>query len=131
MLSFYQLISKRTNEVNEQNPDRRSEAVGLIKVKQTESTHSYLHDAHDCPAIIRKVLYATNYIGGVEEGLRMSGEEHEQAHHRHGRPVDQSDDGRPHEEIPQEALDRPRHVDHPRTTTYTSCVMRDGGVEEA
>lgn len=76
----------------------------------------------------------------------MSGDEHEQAHQRHCRPMNDSSDGQPYKKIASKALYRPCHVDHPRSTkteeirngrglmavsAAAAAMDGDGGVEEA
>lgn len=98
--------------------------------RTNENKYTYLHDADDGSTIVRKVFQTTDHIGGVEKSLSMSRQKHEEAHQRHRRPRDQTDDGGPNEEIAQEALDRTGSVDHP-WTTETRVTEGDGGIEKA
>ena len=77
---------------------------------------------------MRKVFQATDNIGGVEKGLSMSCKKHEEAHQRHRRLVDQSNDGGPHEKIAKEVLYRTHNVNHAERKGSLAC---DEGVEEA
>ena len=91
----------------------------------------YLHNANNSATIIRKVPNPSDHISSVEEALRVSRHQHEQAHGRHGRPRNQPDNGGPHQEIPQKALNRACQVDQPRPSTAAVISRCDGGVEEA
>lgn len=90
----------------------------------------YLYNANDSATIIGEVAYASDHIRSVKEGHSVGRQQHEQAHGRNGRPGDQSDDGGPHEEKPQEALDRSRQVDHPWPST-AAVIRYCGGVKKA
>ena len=48
----------------------------------------YLHDAHNGPTKLREVLHTRNNVGCVKESHRMTGQQHEQTHHRQLRPFD-------------------------------------------
>ena len=78
-------------------------------------------------------MYGGDDIGGVEERLAVSGQQHEAAHGRHRRPGDGTDDGEPHEEVPGKALDRPRQEDDPGPAGKSEAAAGDGCgcVEEA
>lgn len=80
-------------------------------------------------------MHSGDNIGGVEERLGVSRQQHEEAHQRHRRPMNQSGDGGPHEEVTHKALNSSGQVDHPRSGQLgppkTTASMRDGGVEEA
>ena len=71
-----------------------------------------LHDADDCASAIGEVLDGGYDIGGVEEGLRLRGEEHVDAHERERRGRDPGD-GEPHGEVPGGAEDGSREEDEP------------------
>ncbi|KAG5536737.1 hypothetical protein RHGRI_024235 [Rhododendron griersonianum] len=78
-------------------------------------------------------MHGGDDIRGVEERLRLGRHQHEQAHGRNRRPVYDSDDGEPHEEVAREALDRAADLDHPRPDGEAGSAPADGdgGVEEA
>ncbi|KAI3440639.1 Nodulin-like domain-containing protein [Psidium guajava] len=59
----------------------------------------------------------------------MRGNQHEQAHCRHGRPAQDPGNGCPHQGVAQQVLGRPSEVDHPRPATAAGIV--GVGVEEA
>ena len=46
--------------------------IALQSQKIKPITEMYLHDAHNGPTIIRKVLNTRNYIGCVKERRRMT-----------------------------------------------------------
>jgi len=71
-----------------------------------------LHDADDCASAIGEVLDGGYDIGGVEEGLRLRGEQHVDAHERERRGRDPGD-GEPHGEVPGGAEDGSREEDEP------------------
>ena len=50
----------------------------------------YLHNANNSATIIREVPNPSDHISSVEEALRVSRHQHEQAHGRHGRPSDKA-----------------------------------------
>lgn len=57
-----------------------------------------LHDADDRASAIGEVLDGADYVGGVEEGLRLRGEQHVGAHERERRVRDPGD-GEPHGDV--------------------------------
>lgn len=73
----------------------------------------YLHDSHNRPAIVRKIVHASYHIRRIEKRLRMCSQKHEEAHRRHRRPIDHSRDSGPYEYISEEALNRSGGVNHP------------------
>ena len=83
----------------------------------------YLHDAHNGPTKLREVLHTRNNIGCVKESNRVTGQQHEQTHHRQPRPLDKSNDSSPHKKIPKEALDCSRQVDQPWPTKVPRVII--------
>ena len=69
--------------------------IALQSQKIKPITEMYLHDAHNGPTIIRKVLNTRNYIGCVKERRRMTCQDHVEIHQRHRRPLDQSNNRSP------------------------------------
>lgn len=112
---------------------------GVVDLDQYCSTESQeaLHNPNSGAAIIREIMHSGDDIGGVEEGLGVSSQKHEKAHRRHRRPIDDSGNRQPHEEVAEEALNRSDRVDRPRPRDPMpeSAIIagggRSGGVEEA
>ena len=69
-----------------------------------------LLDTDDGAAIIREILNSSDDIYGVEEGLSVSGDEHEWAHQWHYQLMNNSSDGQPYMKIANEAPYHPCHV---------------------
>jgi len=61
-----------------------------------------LHDADDGSSSVGEVLDGGDNISGVEESLRLRGEQHVEAHERERRGRDPRD-GEPHGEVPGDA----------------------------
>lgn len=56
----------------------------------TSQYNLYLHNANGGPTIVGEVTDGGDHNRGIKERLTMTGEEHEQTHHSHGRPFDHS-----------------------------------------
>ena len=71
-------------------------------VPELNSKMIALLDTDDGVAIIQEILNGGDDICGVEEGMSVSGDEHEWAHQRHYRLMNNSSDEQPYMKIANE-----------------------------
>ena len=71
-----------------------------------------LHDADDSATSVGEVLDGGDNISGVEESLRLRGEQHVEAHERERRGRDPRD-SEPHGEVPGDAAQGAGEEDEP------------------
>lgn len=97
----------------------------------SQHVQTYLHNANDGPPVMREILYASDDTSRIEESLGVGAQEHEQAHNRHRRPLNQPGHGGVKEQVPRQALDCARHMDQPRPAHPGAAVECHGGVEKS
>ncbi|RAL53752.1 hypothetical protein DM860_015480 [Cuscuta australis] len=98
---------------------------------QTEPFHAKLHHLDNGPTVIQDVQNSSNNIREFEKGLGMGGDEHEEGHNLHGQPQNRPNNGKPQEEVADEALYVSCEVARPRASARGRAGIKDKGVPEA